>query len=77
MVGTGAALASVLVMCGPGSGDETQLTALPDVSPSASATDPETPLLPVTPSPATPAPSPLPAPTPGAAVPAAGLGVIA
>ncbi|MET8543757.1 hypothetical protein ABZW03_24355, partial [Kitasatospora sp. NPDC004799] len=36
MVGTGAVLASVLVMCGPGRGDEVSVAALPDASPSAS-----------------------------------------
>ncbi|MEU3572003.1 hypothetical protein AB0E96_26780, partial [Kitasatospora sp. NPDC036755] len=68
MVGTGAVLASVLVMCGPGAGDEVSVAALPDASPSASD-QPTAQLLPVSPSPATPAPSPLPPPTPGPAVP--------
>ncbi|MGW7449145.1 hypothetical protein [Kitasatospora sp. NPDC054795] len=66
MVGTGAVLASVLVMCGPGAGDELSVAALPDASPSAS--DPAAQLLPVSPSPAVPAPSPLPPPTPGAVI---------
>lgn len=73
MVGTGAVLASVLVMCGPGPGDEAGVAALPDSSPSAS--DPTAQLLPVSPSPATPAPSPLPPPIPGAAVTTGGPGV--
>ncbi|MFF7990850.1 hypothetical protein ACFZDG_13815 [Kitasatospora xanthocidica] len=62
-VGTGVVLASVLVMCGPGSGDVLSVTALPEASPSAS--DPAARLLPVSPPPTTPAPSPLPAPVPG------------
>ncbi|MFD4656291.1 hypothetical protein ACFWP2_11760 [Kitasatospora sp. NPDC058444] len=70
MVGTGAVLASVLVMCGPGAGDDVSVAALPDASPSASDTAAR--LLPVSPSPATPAPSPLPPPTPGVAVPVDG-----
>ncbi|GAA3024294.1 hypothetical protein GCM10010519_60940 [Streptomyces lactacystinicus] len=66
MVGTGAVLASVLVMCGPGAGDDLSVAALPDASPSAS--DPTAQLLPVSPSPAVPAPSPLPPPTPGTVI---------
>ncbi|MFE4358640.1 MULTISPECIES: hypothetical protein [Streptomycetaceae] len=73
MVGTGAVLASVLAMCGPGSGDELSVAALPDASPTASDSTAAR-LLPVSPSPVTPAPSPLPPPTPGAAVPVAGPG---
>ncbi|MFJ9442109.1 hypothetical protein ACIRRH_09565 [Kitasatospora sp. NPDC101235] len=68
MVGTGAVLASVLAMCGPGSGDEVRVAAVPDATPSAS--DPAAQPLPVSPSPTAPAPSPLPPPTPGVALPA-------
>ncbi|MFJ7911721.1 hypothetical protein [Kitasatospora sp. NPDC096204] len=75
MVGTGAVLASVLVMCGPGPGDEAGVAALPEASPSAA--DPTTQSLPVSPSLATPAPSPLPPPTPGTAVPVEGPSVAA
>ncbi|MFI2607547.1 hypothetical protein [Kitasatospora sp. NPDC018619] len=72
MVGTGAVLASVLAMYGPGPGDELSAAAAPDSSPSAA--DPTAQLLPVSPAPAQPAPSPLPAPTPGTAVPVGGPG---
>ncbi|WP_033347908.1 hypothetical protein [Kitasatospora aureofaciens] len=53
--GTLAVLAAVLVMCGPGSGDDVRVVALPDASPSATPSDVLTD--------GTPAPSPLPSPT--------------
>ncbi|MEV7927163.1 hypothetical protein [Kitasatospora sp. NPDC088779] len=68
-VGTVAVLAAVLAMCGPGSGDELDVVALPHASPSAS--DPAAPDPPAfSPLPTTPAPSPLPPPTPQGAGPA-------
>ncbi|MFF2145961.1 hypothetical protein [Kitasatospora sp. NPDC058190] len=59
--GTLTLLAAVLVMCGPGSGDDVRVVAVPDASPSTAA---PTGLPPVSPSAATPSPSPLPSPAP-------------
>ncbi|MFD4396749.1 hypothetical protein [Kitasatospora sp. NPDC058478] len=71
-VGTVAVLAAVLAMCGPGTGDDLDVVALPHTSPSAS--DPAAPDPPAfSPLPTTPAPSPLPPPTPERAGPAPAL----
>ncbi|MFI9363432.1 hypothetical protein ACIG5E_20595 [Kitasatospora sp. NPDC053057] len=55
--GTLAVLAAVLVMCGPGSGDDVRVVTMPDASPSATPSDSLTD--------GTPTPSPLPSPAPG------------
>ncbi len=71
-IGTVSVLAAVLAMCGPGTGDELDVVALPHTSPSAS--DPTAPDPPAfSPLPTTPAPSPLPPPTPERARPAPAL----